>query len=476
LLVWFQRVGTLPASTSHVLTQVANRVLIPCFLAVHVASAVSSEPELVLSSLPLIAVAQVLCAASLGHLAHQSSSFLLRPLQLSPRPSTALHQLAAAIAASLDQTTTEPTIEAAAKPAAEPTQQVGNQQLGEALMTLLLLVVMTAVCETGGGGDGLAGQLALLAVGGCGPALLILACDALLWSQRQPDGADSPLAVTSTSGPLLLNRFFTPPVFGSCRPLMSLLSTHNLPSPSFRTLSFSSCLPLCVLDSPRLSLTIFDSLLISLLDSSRVSPPLLSLSSPSPSLLPLLFLSSPSPLPLLSLSSPSPFTHYQVLAGLLIGATPLSQLFLLPRGGDGLVETSTLLIDSGSLLGWLQWQAGEMTGSMHCFMEAFSQIAYVVVPVPHPPILPCITLPPHLTSHSVLLTGSAAPSLHLWIFSLCPPFLHLSLTLDPLLCRSASTPHGARLLLIPLHVPPVCVCLSLSLSPPPLHLMALVSS
>ncbi|CAI7913407.1 unnamed protein product [Closterium sp. NIES-54] len=278
LLVWFQRVGTLPASTSHVLTQVG--------CALSLSHSLFCSPAL-LPTLPL-SLRSCFCSASLGHLAHQSSSssssFLLRPLQLSPRPSTALHQLAAAIAASLDQTTTEPTIEAAAKPAAEPTQQVGNQQLGEALMTLLLLVVMTAVCETGGGGDGLAGQLALLAVGGCGPALLILACDALLWSQRQPDGADSPLAVTSTSGPLLLNRFFTPPVFG-------------------------------------------------------------------------------------------------VLAGLLIGATPLSQLFLLPRGGDGLVETSTLLIDSGSLLGWLQWQAGEMTGSMHCFMEAASFLGSAALPL-----------------------------------------------------------------------------------------------
>ncbi|CAI5989990.1 unnamed protein product [Closterium sp. NIES-64] len=303
---------------------VANRVLIPCFLAVHVASAVSSEPELVLSSLPLMAFAQpprslsvclvlaasyplssratvqphsVLCAASLGHLAHQSSpqsssssSFLPRPLHLSPLPSTALHQLAAAISvslSSLNQPAAEPTTEPAAKSAAAAggSDAAGNLggRLGAPVMTLLLLVVMTAVCETGGGGDGLAGQLALLAVGGWAPALLILACNALLWIQTRPDAMDSSL-LSSPSGPSLSNHFFTPPVLG-------------------------------------------------------------------------------------------------VLAGLLIGATPLSQLFLLPRVTDGLADTSTLLIDSGSLLAWLQGQAGEMAGCMHCLMEAASFLGSAALPL-----------------------------------------------------------------------------------------------
>ncbi|CAI5498887.1 unnamed protein product, partial [Closterium sp. Naga37s-1] len=125
------------------------------------------------------------------------------------------------------------------------------------------------------------------------PALLILACNALLWiqtradafenPQKQADAMDTSLP-SSPSGPSLSNHFFTPPVLG-------------------------------------------------------------------------------------------------VLTGLLIGATPLSQLFLLPRGGDGLVDTSTLLIDSGSLLAWLQWQAGEMAGCMHCFMEAASFLGSAALPL-----------------------------------------------------------------------------------------------
>ncbi|CAI6000120.1 unnamed protein product [Closterium sp. NIES-64] len=239
----------------------------------------------------------VAACASLGHLAHQSSpqsssssSFLPRPLHLSPLPSTALHQLAAAISvslSSLNQPAAEPTTEPAAKSAAAAggSDAAGNLggRLGAPVMTLLLLVVMTAVCETGGGGDGLAGQLALLAVGGWAPALLILACNALLWIQTRPDAMDSSL-LSSPSGPSLSNHFFTPPVLG-------------------------------------------------------------------------------------------------VLAGLLIGATPLSQLFLLPRVTDGLADTSTLLIDSGSLLAWLQGQAGEMAGCMHCLMEAASFLGSAALPL-----------------------------------------------------------------------------------------------
>ncbi|GJP47879.1 hypothetical protein CLOM_g7054 [Closterium sp. NIES-68] len=215
LLVWFQRVGTLPPSTADVLAQVSNRVLIPCFLAVHVASAVSSAPESVLSSLPLIAFAQLLCAASLGHLvrthAHQSSSsspssspppfplsslfsssLLPRPPHLSPRPSTALHQLAASIASTLSPLD-HPTTEAAADPSLRQQQAeaavvtpldagLTGGLAGRGLM-LLLLLAMTVSSEACG--DSLAaGQLALLAVG-WGPALYILAYNALLWTESR---------------------------------------------------------------------------------------------------------------------------------------------------------------------------------------------------------------------------------------------------------------------------------------------------
>ncbi|CAI5535570.1 unnamed protein product [Closterium sp. Naga37s-1] len=353
---------------------VANRVLIPCFLAVHVASAVSSEPELVLSSLPLIAFAQVLCAASLGHLAHQSSpqsssssSFLPRPLHLSPLPSTALHQLAAAISvslSSLNQPAAEPTTEPAAKSAAAAggSDAAGNLggRLGSPVMTLLLLVVMTAVCETGGGGDGLAGQLALLAVGGWAPALLILACNALLWIQTRPDAMDSSL-LSSPSGPSLSNHFFTPPVLGVSSVALLFLPLSFSPHPHAHA-------------QPHPFIPLFS--------------PFHHFPSPSPS-----FTSSPyvrilcpashPPISLPPMSLPCPAVHSCVSfpLRLLIGATPLSQLFLLPRVTDGLADTSTLLIDSGSLLAWLQGQAGEMAGCMHCLMEAASFLGSAALPL-----------------------------------------------------------------------------------------------
>ncbi|XP_024400516.1 uncharacterized protein [Physcomitrium patens] len=64
-----QRSGQLPAETPVVLSQVAFRVLIPCFLMTKVAITLASQPAANLLFLPLVAIAQVLTGASLGRLA-----------------------------------------------------------------------------------------------------------------------------------------------------------------------------------------------------------------------------------------------------------------------------------------------------------------------------------------------------------------------------------------------------------------------
>ncbi|XP_024400515.1 uncharacterized protein [Physcomitrium patens] len=68
-VVWMQRSGQLPAETPVVLSQVAFRVLIPCFLMTKVAITLASQPAANLLFLPLVAIAQVLTGASLGRLA-----------------------------------------------------------------------------------------------------------------------------------------------------------------------------------------------------------------------------------------------------------------------------------------------------------------------------------------------------------------------------------------------------------------------
>ncbi|CAI5463985.1 unnamed protein product [Closterium sp. Yama58-4] len=291
-----------------------------------------------------------------------ASALLPLPLHLSPRPSTALHQLAASLS-SLAQPATELTAEAAAKPAAPlgGSDAAGNLggQLGEAGMTLLLLVIMTAVCETAGDGDGLAGQLALLAVGGI--ALLSLHC---------PPLTDTALIVNS---PVVAPFPFRSLLFSSPYPPLFL------PHPSPPLQPFPPSLPLPFINTPinrwgPALLILACNALLWIQQQTRFDAPQswsnkqaeageTNLSSSRPA-------SGASGLSLSNRFFTPPVLG--VLAGLLIGATPLSQLFLLPRVTDGLVDTSTLLIDSGSILAWLHGQAGEMAGSMHCFMEAAS--------------------------------------------------------------------------------------------------------
>ncbi|KAL3683882.1 hypothetical protein R1sor_001904 [Riccia sorocarpa] len=69
LVVWLQRSGNLPAETPVILSQVAFRLFIPCFLMSKVATTLISQPAANLIPLPLIAVAQVMTGAVLGKLA-----------------------------------------------------------------------------------------------------------------------------------------------------------------------------------------------------------------------------------------------------------------------------------------------------------------------------------------------------------------------------------------------------------------------
>jgi predicted permease len=62
-VVWMQRTGQLPADTPVVLSQVAFRVFIPCFLMSKVSLTLASHPSASLLALPLIAIAQV-CSMS----------------------------------------------------------------------------------------------------------------------------------------------------------------------------------------------------------------------------------------------------------------------------------------------------------------------------------------------------------------------------------------------------------------------------
>ncbi|CAM6040083.1 unnamed protein product [Sphagnum compactum] len=68
-VVWMQRTGQLPADTPVVLSQVAFRVLIPCFLMSKVSLTLASHPSASLLALPLIAIAQVFVGALLGKVA-----------------------------------------------------------------------------------------------------------------------------------------------------------------------------------------------------------------------------------------------------------------------------------------------------------------------------------------------------------------------------------------------------------------------
>ncbi|KAG0568183.1 hypothetical protein KC19_6G000700 [Ceratodon purpureus] len=85
-VVWMQRSGQLSAETPVVLSQVAFRVLIPCFLMTKVAVTLASHPTASLLFLPLGAIAQVLIGALLGKAAcrlvyGESTAFLLSPLE-----------------------------------------------------------------------------------------------------------------------------------------------------------------------------------------------------------------------------------------------------------------------------------------------------------------------------------------------------------------------------------------------------------
>ncbi|KAL2635999.1 hypothetical protein R1flu_007478 [Riccia fluitans] len=69
LVVWLQRSESLPAETPVILSQVAFRLFIPCFLMSKVATTLISQPAQNLIALPLMAVAQVITGAVLGKLA-----------------------------------------------------------------------------------------------------------------------------------------------------------------------------------------------------------------------------------------------------------------------------------------------------------------------------------------------------------------------------------------------------------------------
>ncbi|CAM6100938.1 unnamed protein product [Calypogeia fissa] len=71
LVVWLQRSGQLPADTPVILSQVAFKLFIPCFLLSKVATTLSSSSASNLVALPLMAFAQVIVGAMLGKLASQ---------------------------------------------------------------------------------------------------------------------------------------------------------------------------------------------------------------------------------------------------------------------------------------------------------------------------------------------------------------------------------------------------------------------
>ncbi|GJP62396.1 hypothetical protein CLOP_g19466, partial [Closterium sp. NIES-67] len=83
-IVWLMKAKILPETTPSVLSQVAFQAMIPCFLMTKVASTLAVQPLASLAALPLVAVVQVLCGAALGKLVcsiayHRPSSLASPP-------------------------------------------------------------------------------------------------------------------------------------------------------------------------------------------------------------------------------------------------------------------------------------------------------------------------------------------------------------------------------------------------------------
>ncbi|KAH9299577.1 hypothetical protein KI387_031259, partial [Taxus chinensis] len=63
---WLQKTGQLPADTATVLSQVAFRLTIPCFLMSKVSRAIAFQPQVNILIIPFISIVQIFVGAMLG--------------------------------------------------------------------------------------------------------------------------------------------------------------------------------------------------------------------------------------------------------------------------------------------------------------------------------------------------------------------------------------------------------------------------
>lgn len=80
-VAWLQKSGQLPAETSTVLSQIAFRLTIPCFLMSTVSKAIAFQPQGKLLSIPFISILQILVGAMLGKAAimlMRKDSYMIR--------------------------------------------------------------------------------------------------------------------------------------------------------------------------------------------------------------------------------------------------------------------------------------------------------------------------------------------------------------------------------------------------------------
>ncbi|GAQ83988.1 hypothetical protein KFL_001720010 [Klebsormidium nitens] len=195
LVVWMQKSGRLPESTPAVLSQVAFRLLIPCFLMSKVAVTLYSDFSPALLAVPVAAIVQILLGAGMGRLA---AHFAYREPPLVPAHFEA-HQPTRAsslVAASVAIATGQPDVAVALT----APKGVGAAKLGaskEALMTAtsafgnsltLPLVFLSALLDRAGA-DKAAGYLALYMVG-WSPALWTFGYKIIAGSSDDPENGD----------------------------------------------------------------------------------------------------------------------------------------------------------------------------------------------------------------------------------------------------------------------------------------------